>query len=395
MASKPLPLLDFDALRPPSPFMDARHDRWRQKVRCFVEAEIAPYLDAWDAAGTFPEELYAQAANREMLGMGFPRDLGGSGEDIDLYHRIIYAEEFYRLGSGVVFAELATHFIALPPVIALGAPELLEQVARPVLAGQQRIVFAVTEPSGGSDVAAFTTHAERQDESYIVSGGKTLISGALRADYLLTAVRTGGQGGGGLSLLLIDADAPGISRGPVEGLGWFSASNGWLAFDQVRVPAIRLIGPEGRGFAGLASQFNVERFSGIAAALALARCATAEAIAWARQRHAFGKRIADHQAIRHKLVEMVQRIRGCYANLDVLVWRFGEGEIAVADLALLKIQATTTLEYCAREAMQILAGRAYLGAGRLERIYREARTFAIGGGTEEVLRDLAARQLGI
>lgn len=394
MAAADKPRLDFDGLRPPSPFLTEKHDAWRQQLRTFIEAEINPNLDAWDAAATFPDELYVKAAKAGVLGMGFSEELGGTGEDIDLYHRIIFAEEFFRAGSGVVFADLATHWIALPPIIAFGPEEMRERVAKPILRGEKKIAFAVTEPSGGSDVGAFQTTAEKRGDSYIVNGGKTLISGATRADFLLTAVRTGGPGVGGLSLLMIEADRPGVSSAPVKGLGWYNGNNGTLTFDNVEVPAANLIGVENRGFAGLANQFNIERFSGIAATLAMARTAIAEAIDWSRQRHTFGQRLIDHQAIRHKIVEMIQRVNACYALLDILVWRFQRGETPVAELAMMKVQATTTLEFVARESLQVLGGRAYTGDNRVERIYREARIFVIGGGSEEILRDLAGRQLG-
>lgn len=394
MPERQRPRLDFDGLRPPSPFLTERHATWRATVRAFIDREVAPSLDAWDAAGTFPDELYPRAAAAGVLGMGFARELGGTGEEVDLYDRIIFAEELFRLGSGVVFADLATHWIALPPIVESGSLEMRERIVRPVLAGARKMAFAVTEPSGGSDVGAFETTAVRRGDRFIVNGSKTLISGALRADFLLTAVRTGGAGSGGLSLLVIETDRLGVTRAPVPGLGWYNRNNGTLGFRDVEVPLGNLVGAENRGFASLAGQFNVERFSGIAATLALARTAIAEAIGWARTRRAFGQRLIDHQVLRHKLVELIQRLNACYGWLDVLVWRFGRGDAAVADLAMLKVQATTTLEHCARESLHVLGGRAYDGTTRLERIYREARIFAIGGGTEEVLRDLVGRQLG-
>lgn len=394
MADQTAPALDFDGLRPPSPFLTERHDAWRTQLRTFVDTHIAPNLKDWDAASDFPDSLYVEAAKAGILGMGFREDLGGTGEDIDLWDRIIFAEEFFRLGSGVVFADLATPWIALPPIISGGAPEMLERVAKPVLAGQRKIAFAVTEPGGGSDVSAFTTTAERKGDVFVVNGGKTLISGAMKADFLLTAVRTGGPGMGGLSMLLIETDRAGVTRGPVPGLEWYNRNNGWLNFENVEVPVTNLIGVENRGFAGLAGQFNIERFSGISATLAMARTCIAEAIAFARERQTFGKRLIDHQSMRHKIVEMIQRLKASYALLDILVWRFQRGETPVADLALLKVQATTTLEHCARESLQVLGGRAYTGDNRVERIYREARIFVIGGGSEEILRDLAAKQMG-
>jgi acyl-CoA dehydrogenase len=394
-SARTLPPLDFDGLRPPSPFMTDVHARWCARVRDFVTREIEPNLPAWEASGTFPDSLYETAARAGLLGVGFPERLGGNTEDADPWFRVIFSEEMHRPGAGVVFADLATHWIGLPPVVQFGAPDLQESIVRPVLAGKRRIAFAVTEPGGGSDAGALRTSAERREGHWLVNGSKTLISGALRADHILTAVRTGAAGAGGISLLLIDATSPGIERRIVPGLRWYNSSIGTIEFRDVRVPLERLIGPENKGFAGLAKQFNIERLSGIAATLAMSRTALAEAIAWAQQREAFGKKLVEHQALRHKLVDAVRSIRVAYAYLDQCIWRLQQGDSAVADIAMLKVQATRTLERVSREAMHVLGQHAYDGANRAERIYREARIFAIGGGTEEILNDLAARQLGI
>ena len=386
--------LGFDELRPPSPFITEVHGAWRDRVRGFVEEAIRPHIDSWDRAGTFPDNVYTKAVAAGVFGMGFPETLGGVNEDADLYHRIIMAEELHRLGSGVVFADLATHWIGLPAVIRFGAKELGETVARSVLTGDKKIAFAVTEPSGGSDVSRLSTKAERKGSDWVVTGEKTLVSGGLRADFVLTAVRTGGPGMGGLSLLLVDTLSPGVSRQPVAGLEWYNRSIASIRFDNVDVPGDRLVGDENRAFAALTDQFNIERFSGIAATLAMSRVCVAAAIEFARERQTFGQRLIDHQSIRHKLVDLIRRIHGAYGYLDQCVWQFENGAVPIADLCLLKVHATKTLEYCAREALHILGGSAYAGTARLERIYREARIFAVGGGTEEVLQDLAARQLG-
>lgn len=385
--------LGFDALRPPSPFMLPRHIAWRAQVREFIDAEVAPYLEAWDAAGTFPDELYQKAVGAGVFGMGFAPALGGAFEDADLYHRIILAEEFHRLGSGLVYADIATHWIALPPVITHGSDFLVQQVAGPVLRGERKMAFAVTEPSGGSDVASMQTQATRSGDTYLLNGTKALISSAMRADWALVIARTGGPGLSGLSVLLVDLAQPGVTRTPARGLGWYNKNIGTLKFENAVVPLANLIGTENQGFAVLGAQLNTERFSGIAAMLALARSAAAEAIAWAKQRQTFGKRLIDHQAIRHKLIDMVRRINVAYAYMDRCVWQFNTGKPPIADLALLKVEATEALEYCASTALHVVAGAAYDSASRLQRIAREARTFSIAGGTEEILKDLAARQL--
>jgi acyl-CoA dehydrogenase len=348
----------------------------------------------WNAKGSCPDELYGKAAASGLLSMGFPAELGGEPGTDDLYHRIIFAEELHRLGSGVVFADLATLWIALPPVVDYGSDELIEEVVKPILRGEKKIAFAVTEPTGGSDVAAIQTQAERNGEQFVVTGSKSLISGLLRADYVLTAVRTGGSGLGGISLLLIERDSEGIQSRPVTGLSWYNANIGTIEFSGVKVPANHLIGPENGGFKALTRQFNIERFSGVAATLAMSRVCLADAIAFARERRTFGQRLIDHQVIRHKLVEMIRRVQAAYAYLDQCAWRFENEQAGIAELGMLKIHATTTLERCARDSLHILGGTAYTGGARMERIFRESRIFSIGGGTEEILRDLAGRQLG-
>lgn len=365
--------------------------RWRDKVRQFVEQCIAPELENWNRAGTFPNALYTRAAEAGILGLGFPETFGGCGDGGGLYDRITVAEEMHRLGSGVVYADLATHWVGLPPVARSGHPRLEEEVVRPVLAGEKKIAFAVTEPGGGSDLSRMQARARRDGDGWRLSGEKTLISGAMRADYVLTAVRMEGEAGG-VSLFLVDTSLPGVDRSPVDGLQWYNASIGSIRFEDVALAADCLIGTEGGGFRELAGQFNIERISGVAAALALARVAVTDALAYTRQRQAFGKRLVDHQAVRHRLVDMAGRIRSTYAYLDHCVLRVESGDSAIADLALLKTRASEVLEYCARNSLHLLGGQAYTGQARLERIFRESRIFALGGGTPEVLNDLVARQ---
>lgn len=382
---------DFDGLRPRAAGIGIKHDQWRTKLRAFVNEHIAPDLDDWTDAGTFPDTLYKKAAKAGLLGFGFPVELGGWSDDADLYHRIIFAEEFHRHGSGVVFADIATLWVGLPPVVKFGSSLLRESVVSPILAGEKKIAFAVTEPGGGSDISGLSMSAHNYGENYVLNGVKTLISGATRADWILTVARTDPKG---LSLFLIDANAKGVSVEPIPGLSWYSASNGTITFNSVTVSAVYRIGEEGRAFSYLTEQFNIERFSGVAAALAVARTATSDAILWAQNRYTFGERLIDHQSIRHKLVAMVREIRAAYGYLDQCVYRFENDELPIADLCMLKFHATGVLERVSRDAMQILGGEAYQGNHRIERIQRESRIFALGGGTEEILSDLAARQLG-
>jgi acyl-CoA dehydrogenase len=392
--------LDFDATRLPSPHLTESHEAWRRTVRAFVDKEITPYVNEWDEAEGFPRELHKKAAEIGLIGLGYPEEYGGVREGVDLLHGLIASEELARAGSGGLIAGLMTHGIGLPPVIALGSEELKRRIAPPVLAGEKLIALCVTEPSGGSDVAAIKTRARREGGDYVVNGEKTYITSGLRADFLTVAVRTGGNdpdkgGAGGLSFLLIEADRKGVTRTKLDKMGWWMSDTATIHFDDVRVPADNLIGVENGGFAGIVANFNMERLSMATQAIAFARVCIEDAAAWARERQTFGKPLAKHQVIRHKLAEMVRHVHASSALLDNCAWRVKKGEMPVAELSLLKVQATRTMEFCAREAMQILGGAGFIRGQRVERIYREVRVMAIGGGSEEIMLDLAARQMGV
>ncbi|MEQ9143026.1 MAG: acyl-CoA dehydrogenase family protein [Parvibaculaceae bacterium] len=385
--------VDFDH-RYRSPLYNEDHDAWRATLRKFVETEMMPHVDEWEEAGEFPRELYRKAAEVGLLGLGFPEEYGGTPVDDPMYS-IVTNEELARMGAGGINASLMVHGIGLPPVLALGSEEMKNRVAPQVLAGEKVHSLAITEPSGGSDVANIRTRAVRDGDHYVVNGSKMFITGGMRADFVTLAVRTGGEGHGGISLLLIERGMEGFTRTPLKKQGWWASDTAALYFDDVRVPVENLIGEKNQGFAGIMMNFNGERIGMAAGANAFARVCFEDALAWARDRQTFGKRLADHQVIRHKFAEMARKIAATQAYLEQCVVRVQNGETPVADLSMLKVQATLTMEYCAREAMQIMGGAAYMRGCRVERIYREVRVNAIGGGSEEIMRDLAARQLGI
>lgn len=391
----PMPILDFDSTRLPSPHLNESHEAWRRTVRAFVDREIMPHVNAWDEAEGFPRELHRKAAAAGLIGLGYPEEYGGVKDGIDVFHSMISSEELARAGAGGLIASLMTHGIGLPPIIVLGSEELKARIAPPVLAGEKIIALCITEPSGGSDVASIRTRARRDGGHYVVNGEKTLITSGCRAEFLTVAVRTGGEGAGGLSFLLIEADRPGVSRSKLDKMGWWMSDTASIRFDEVRVPAENLVGAENSGFSGIVANFNMERLGMSAQAIAFARVCIEDAAAWARERQTFGRPLVKHQVIRHKLSEMLRQVHASSALLDNCAWRVKCGETPVAELSLLKVQATRTMEFCAREAMQILGGAGFVRGHRVERIYREVRVMAIGGGSEEIMLDLAARQMGL
>ena len=388
--------LDFDSARLHNPNLTEEHQQWRDQLRRFLDREVVPFAEDWDEQGWIPDDLWPKAAEVGILGLGYPEKFGGVSEGIDLWHQMILNEEMARVAVGGISATLMVHGIGLPPVINFARPEIADEVAPAVLAGNKRISLAITEPGGGSDVAQLKTTARREGDYYVVNGSKTYITGGMNANWFTTAVRTGGDGAAGVSTLLVPAHAEGVSRTALDKKqGWWCSDTATIYFDNVMVPVDHLIGQENRGFSVIMNNFNSERLAMSAAMEAYSRVCLEDAVAWARERQTFGQRLADHQVIRHKIADMKMRINATQSYLytvsnDVLAGRENAG-----DIALLKVQCSQTMEYCAREAMQILGGIGYIRGSRVERIYREVRVNAIGGGSEEIMRDLAARQYGV
>jgi acyl-CoA dehydrogenase len=382
-----------ESLRRAMPFYKEEHEAFRFVVRRFVEKEIVPFVDAWDEAESFPRDLYQKAGAIGLLGIGFPEELGGVPSDA--FTAIIACEELARAGSGGINAGLMSHSIGAPPIVALGSDELKQRLIPPTLRGELVAALAITEPSGGSDVAHLKTTARRDGDHYVVNGSKTFITSGMRADYITTAVRTGGEGMGGISLLVIEKDTPGLARTPLKKMGWWCSDTASLYFDDCRVPRANLIGEENQGFMGIMLNFNRERLGLAANAYAFARTCFDEALAYAKERVTFGKPLSKHQVIRHKLVDMAMRIASAKAFLESVAYKIDQGESPIAEICMLKNHATQTMELCAKEAVQILGGAGYMRGAKCERIYRETKVMAIGGGAEEVMKDLAARQMGL
>ena len=385
--------------RPLPHYFSAEHEVFRSTLREFVAREIVPFANDWDEAETFPRELYRKFGALGALGIGYDEALGGTAADI--FHYLVAIEEVARAGCGGVQASLLSHTIGLPPVAAHGSEALKRRVVPPVLAGEKIAALAVTEPGGGSDVASLKCSARRDGEHYVLNGEKTFITSGMRADFITVAVRTdaGSKGAAGVSALLVDADSTGLTRTPLKKMGWWCSDTAHLHFNDVRVPVGHLLGTEHQGFKVFMTNFNSERLSMSAAACAFAQACLDEALAWARDRVTFGQPLAQRQVIRHKLVDMALKIDAARALVYELAWRLehrhGDPEQLVARACMAKILSTQAMQFCADQAVQILGGMGYMRGTRSERIYREAKEMMIGGGSEEILKDLAARQLGI
>jgi len=371
-------------------------------VRRFTLDRIAPHVNAWDEAGEFPRELYREAAALGLLGLGYPQELGGTPAPFALRNAVSTAMARHS-GSGGLMASLFSLNIGLPPVVRYGAPELQQEVVPAVLGGEKIAALAITEPGAGSDVAALRTTARREGGDWVIDGEKVFITSGMRADWITMAVRTGergSKGAGGISMILVPGDVAGLSRTKLEKMGWWCSDTAHLRMDGVRIPARYLLGEEGGGFKIVMTNFNGERLGMSAIALGFAQACFDEALDWSRQRKTFGSALVEKQVIRHKLVDMQMRISSTQAWLDSVTALADEGKLesdphCVAQVCMLKNHATQTMQFCADQAVQILGGMGFMRGTKSERIYREVKVMMIGGGAEEIMKDLAARQLNL
>jgi acyl-CoA dehydrogenase len=368
-------------------------------TRRFAFSEITPHVNDWEEAGEIPRSLYERAAAMGWLGLGYPEALGGTPCSWRLRHVMTVALARYG-GSGGLMASLFSHNIGLPPLVRHGSTSLQQDIVPAVLRGEKIAALAITEPGGGTDVAALRTTARREGDTYVVDGEKVFITSGMRADWLTVAVRTdpANRGPSGISMLMVPGDLPGLSRTGLKKMGWLCSDTAHLRFDGVRVPARYLVGEEGTGFKMIMSNFNGERLSMAAMALGFSECCLDEALAWARQRKTFGAALVEHQVIRHKLVDMKMRIESTRAWLNAVSAQADagvQGPQWVADVCMLKNHATQTMQFCADQSVQILGGMGFMRGSPSERIYREVKVMMIGGGAEEIMKELASRQLGL
>ena len=367
----------------------------RRLARDFVAREIAPHMDEWEQRGELPRDLHRKAADVGLLGVGFTEEVGGSGGDA-IDSAIVTEEILHGGGSTGVCAALFTHGIAVPHIAANGRPELVDRYVRPTLAGELIGSLAVSEPGGGSDVANLRTRAVLDGEEYVVNGAKTFITSGVRADFVTAAVRTGGPGHAGVSLLVIDKNAPGFSVSRrLDKMGWRCSDTAELSFTDVRVPTTSLVGTENSGFVQIMQQFQSERIGLAVQAYATAARALDLTLGWARDRETFGRPLASRQVIRHKLAEMSRQVdvARCYAR--AVIQRFLAGEDVVTEVSMAKNTAVYACDFVVNEAVQIFGGMGYMRESEVERHYRDARILGIGGGTNEIMNEVISKRIGL
>lgn len=365
----------------------------RETARRFTENEIVPHLSQWEDDGFVPRELHEKAAAAGLLGIGYPEAVGGQGGDrVD---GLIVSETMIEAGgSSGLLAALMTHGIALPHIVAAGDADQIDRYVRPTLAGRTIGSLGISEPDAGSDVANLRTTAVRDGDHYVVNGAKMYITSGVRADFVTTAVRTGGPGSHGVSLLVIDKGTPGFSVGtPLRKMGWLCSDTAVLTFDDVRVPAANLVGAEGTGFAQIMVNFASERLGIAVQAYATAQRCLDLTIRWCRDRETFGKPLVSKQVIRHKLVEMARETDVARTYTRAVIERAHAGEDVWQQVAFAKNQAVRACDFVVYEAVQLHGGMGYLRESEVERHYRDSRILGIGGGTTEIMNEIVAKLL--
>ncbi len=378
-----------------NPFLTEERKAFQDSIARFMEAEVWPHVDAWDEEGAYPHEINEKICQLGVYGFGIPEEYGGLGFE-DVHMRKASGIEMGRSSAGGVMASVGSRSIMLKPLTELASEEIKNRALPQLLSGKKGGALGVTEPGGGSDVARIKTTARRDGDDYILNGQKMFITGGMQASYFVIAARTGGEGMGGISLFFVDADTDGFTRTPIERkMGWWSSDTATLYFDNCRVPASHLMGEENKGFYAIMDNFNFERIWMTSQMCGMSMRLFEECVTYARERETFGEKLISHQVIRHKLADMSARIDAMDAYLNQVCEIMNTSDRPVAEISKLKFFCSTNLEWIASAAMQIMGGAGYLRGNAVERIYREVKVMAIGGGSEEVMRDLAAKQLGL
>jgi acyl-CoA dehydrogenase len=371
-------------------YFNKAHAAFREKVKTFVSTEVTPYVDEWEKKKTFPRDLYIKTGGEGFLGLGYPKSLGGT--PADFFHDVIFTEEIIRGGSVGLASSLGSGSIGLPPVLALGTDEQKQKYIPPVIKGEKIAVLGVTEPRGGSDVANLETSAVKKGDRYIVNGNKIFITSGTRADYVTTAVRTGGPGVGGISLLVIETNTPGFcASGSFEKLGWHASDTAEIAFMDCEVPVENLIGEENKGFMGIMVNFQKERLLLALEAQVVAQLAFEASIKIVKAHPSIAKR----QAIRHKLAEMATKIEIVrqfnYHNANGI----DQKQNILKQVCMGKNFSTSVCDFVVTEALDLHGACGEVVNPFVERLFRDSRVFSIGGGTYEIMNQVIAKKLGI
>ncbi len=369
------------------------HLEVRRTCTRFAEREIAPYSTEWEEAEEFPRDLYKMAAEAGILGMSLPEEVGGSGGDA--LHSLMVTEGLMVGGSTGVIAGLGSLGIGLPPIVQAGDPGQIERYVKPAIAGDTISALGVTEPGAGSDVAGIRTRAVRDGSDYVITGSKTFITSGVRADHVTVLCRTSDDPHGGLTFFVVEKGMKGfeVSRA-LHKTGWRASDTAELSFDNVRVPEENRVGAEGSAFVTLMRNFQGERLMLAGFGHAAAEFCLLKATEWAREREAFGRALMGFQVTRHKLADMATKVLSAKALNYWVASRVAAGDYLVAETSMAKNHSATIANEVCYDAVQIFGGMGYMRETVVERLSRDVRILPIGGGTQEIMKEITAKTLG-
>lgn len=370
------------------------HEMFRRALRSFVAREVTPYIREWEQAGAVPRELFQGLAGIGALGIRLAEDYGGSG--LDFWYTAVLVQELVGCGSvGVAVAAMAHAEFGTRIIEAGGSAQLKERYLRPAIAGELIGALGVTEPDAGSDVAAIRTRAVRDGGDYVLNGAKTYITNGTIADFITTAVRTGGPGHAGISLLIVPADSSGLTRSRLRKIGTHSSDTAELAFSDCRVPCSNLLGAENGGFKLIMQGFVGERLVLSLIACTQMRLMWEAAREFGHERKAFGRPVLGFQVWRHRLADVITRIEAAESLMHSAIDRYVRGEPCTAEAAMAKLFATESALHVARECAQIFGGMSHMEECVIARLYRDSLAFTIGAGTSEIMREVIAAACGL
>lgn len=374
------------------PYFDETHRMIRETVRRFVEREILPFVEEWEEKGEFSRSLYKKAGDAGILGIGYPEAYGGAGGD--LFCKIASAEELMRSGSGGLAASLGSLDIAIPPILCQGTEGQKSRFVPAVFRGERISALGISEPNAGSDVASIRTRAVKDGNTYRVNGSKMFITSGVRAEQLTCAVRTGGEGYGGISLLVIESSTPGysVSKG-LKKMGWWASDTAQIYFDDCRVPVENLLGEEGKGFYGIMENFQTERLQLCVMANMTSLMALEESIRYAKEREAFGRPLSGFQVTRHKLADMATLVEASREFTYRVAAMIASGSCQIKEISMAKNFACMVGDRVTHDAVQIHGGYGYMREYLVERLYRDNRILSIGGGTQEIMKEIISKHL--
>lgn len=370
------------------------HEALRAEIRRYVERELAPHAEEWEAAEYFPDKVFREMGELGYLGLRYPEQYGGSG--LDYYSALILAEEMSRARNGGIGMAIAVHAeMATPPVYKFGTEEQKQRFLVPAIKGEKIAALAITEPGAGSDVSGIRTRAVRDGDDWVINGSKIYITNGVRADWYVVVTRTDDDQWGGLTLFIVEKGTPGFSVGrKLKKLGMHSSDTAELFFENVRVPDSNRLGDVGQGFYNIMWELEGERLIGAAAAVAGAERSLELAMKYANEREAFGRKIGKFQVLRHKLAQMATEIEAARALLYTSAWRWEQGEYAVKEISMAKLFASEVACRVADEALQIHGGAGYMMEYEVQRHWRDSRLLRIGAGTDEIMREIISKQMG-